>query len=268
MFYKARFFGAGLAVLLLAALAPMILQSANNPEKTPFDAAIAVSSTDGCDCGVWGDVTGDGLIDPMDVIYMLNLVYRFTDNLVQPPSCPYAAGDVNCDEAIDPLDVTIFVNMVYRGNSAGSCGNPCGNASGAVTAWSGCKEFPLGKTTTSPGPDQDCIQYEYDGLGTLLLTHVNGGFNCCPDSIIAKIDIGIGNIIIDEDEWFWSTGCWCLCLFDVDYEIANLPPGVYTIRINGLYLEEGDEPLEFTADLTSATVGEFCVPRTHYPWSY
>ena len=266
MFDKARFFAAGLAVLLLAALAPMISQSANNPEKTSLDAAITGSSTDECDCGVWGDVTGDGLIDPMDVTYILNLVYRLTDNLVQPPSCPYAAGDVNCDEAVDPLDVTIFVNMVYRGNSAGSCGNPCGNASGAATAWSGCKEFTLSKTTAPVSSNQDCIQYEYDGLGTLLLKHVNGGFNCGTDTVIPEISIGIGSIMINEDEE--GDPAWCLCLFDVDYEIIDLPPGAYTIRINGLYLQEGDEPLEFTADLTSATAGEFCVPRTHYPWGY
>lgn len=266
MVYRARFFAAGLAVLLLGALTPILVQSAKSPEPTALDAVIIPSSTAECDCGVWGDVTGEGNIDPLDVMYMVNHVFRKLDALVQPASCPYTSGDADCDEVVTPLDVVLITNIVFRSNGLGSCGNPCWNTSGTVNGWTGCKEFSLGKTTTTAGPDQECIQYEYDGLGTLLLTHVNGGFNCGTHTVIPEISIGIGSITINEDEE--GNPAWCLCLFDVDYEIVDLSPGAYTVRINGLYLEAGDESLEFTADLTSATSGEFCVPRTHYPWGW
>ena len=63
-----------------------------------------------------------------------------------------------------------------------------------------------------------------------------------------------------------SLTCDCLCLFDLDYEITNLPPGVYTIRVNEPYLWEGAEVLEFTVDLSAVPSGSHCVYRDHYPW--
>jgi len=67
-----------------------------------------------CDCGVWGDVTGDDLVNPVDVVYMVNHVYKNQDARIQPPDCPFAAGDVNCDQAVNPLDVVYYVNYVYK----------------------------------------------------------------------------------------------------------------------------------------------------------
>ena len=87
-----------------------------------------------------------------------------------------------------------------------------------------------------------------------------------PDEILA--DIGIqGNVItIQEDESLEpGGGCDCLCLFDMDYRIDNLPPGEYVIRVYGMYLL-GAEILEFTVDLASSPSGTHCVYRDHYPW--
>jgi len=67
-----------------------------------------------CDCGVWGDVNNDGLVNPVDVVYMVNFVYKNNDGRVQLPDCPYEAGDVNCDAAVNPLDVVFYVNFVYK----------------------------------------------------------------------------------------------------------------------------------------------------------
>jgi hypothetical protein len=130
----------------------------------------------------------------------------------------------------------------------------------------GCKEFQKDSPPDSTPPNQDCIEYQYDGEGMLLLKHVNSGFNCCPDDILAEITL-VGNLItiteIEEPPGGW---CDCICLFDVDYQISDLPPGEYTITVNQLYLQPGDEILEFTVDLTSATSGEYCVQRDDYPW--
>ena len=57
-----------------------------------------------------GDVTGDGLIDAGDVIFILNYLYRggFAPH-------PLITGDLNCDEAIDAGDVVYLINYLFRG---------------------------------------------------------------------------------------------------------------------------------------------------------
>ena len=79
-----------------------------------------------CDCGIWGDVTGDGGVNPLDVTYMVQYVYYTNDMRVQPPKCPLEAGDVaNCDLAVSPLEVVYYVQYVYFQNNM-FCPDPCG----------------------------------------------------------------------------------------------------------------------------------------------
>jgi hypothetical protein len=105
-------------------------------------------------------------------------------------------------------------------------------------------------------------------MAVLHLDHLNAGFNCCP-IIGADIDVDGSLITITERESPDSLGfCACLCLFDVGYEIWQLPPGQYTIRFVELYLEPGDDPLEFPVDLSAAPDGSACVSRHHYPWEF
>jgi hypothetical protein len=161
-----------------------------------------------------------------------------------------------------------FISGCADENPTGSNNNQNhqSNPVGMLIAESGCKDFStwvgLG---LKPPSDQDCVLYQYDGSGELTLKHVNAGFNCCPGTISADIDIVGQAITITEHESI--SGCRCLCLFDLDYEIANLEPGEYHIEFIEPYTEMCDEPLGFTVDLTQAVSGEFCVKRTHYPWS-
>ncbi len=78
-----------------------------------------------CDCAVWGDVNGDAAINPVDVVYMVNYVYKSIDNRVSPPSCPHDAGDVTCDGAVNPVDVVHFVNYVYKNIIPWPCEDGC-----------------------------------------------------------------------------------------------------------------------------------------------
>ena len=78
-----------------------------------------------CDCGVWGDVTGGGAINPVDVVCMVNYVYKSQDGRVQPPNCPHTAGDVDCSGAANPVDVVYFINRVYKGATTWPCADPC-----------------------------------------------------------------------------------------------------------------------------------------------
>jgi hypothetical protein len=56
-----------------------------------------------------GDVDGDGDVNPVDVIYMVQYVYKQAD----PPPVINSA-DVNGDCTVDPVDVVTAVNFVYR----------------------------------------------------------------------------------------------------------------------------------------------------------
>ena len=204
---------------------------------------------------ITGDVNADGLIDLGDLLYLISYLYKGG-----PAPDPLEAGDVDDNGMVDLGDVLYLISYLYKGGPAP------GPPTGILLSYSGCKEFQKGAPTDSVSPDQDCIEYQYDGLGLLLLKHVNAGFNCCPDEILADITIEDNIITIEENESLESGGCYCLCLFDVDYQISNLPPGEYTIRVYGMYLQEGDEILQFTVDLASSPSGIFCVYRDHYPW--
>jgi hypothetical protein len=98
---------------------------------------------------------------------------------------------------------------------------------GELVGWTGCK----GSTGLSAPPKAEaraagteCVEYEYDGRSVLRLKHVDAGFNCCPGTISADIDIDGREILITERES--SSLCDCNCLFDVNYEIVAVAPGV------------------------------------------
>ncbi|MDH4158221.1 MAG: hypothetical protein OEW00_13195, partial [candidate division Zixibacteria bacterium] len=137
---------------------------------------------------------------------------------------------------------------------------------GRVVSASDCKKFTDGYPPKFGPEDQDCIAYEYDGEGLLKLTHINAGLNCCP-VIVADIEVVDGTIIIEEIDSLDNGGCDCLCLFDIDYEITNLLPGEYTIKVIEPYRHHDDDILEFTVNFVTTPTGSFCVPRSHYPWA-
>lgn len=132
------------------------------------------------------------------------------------------------------------------------------NANGTLVNYTGCIEF-----FSDHPPSEDCLEYSYSEEGVLHLNHVNAGFNCCP-IITANISVCDYNITIEEIEL--SGDCFCLCLFDLYYQITDLQPGTYSINIIEPYIHEDDEPLGFTVDLSSTPSGIHCVERHHYPW--
>ena len=139
-------------------------------------------------------------------------------------------------------------------------------AFGILSEYEGCKTFAAtsGLESSPHGVNEECIDYEYDGQGFLVLKHINSGFNCCPGKITADITVSGNMITIKEKEQ--EQGCFCRCLFDINYEIHELKPGEYSIVIRGLYIEDSDEELRFNANLIGPCSGSFCVSRTHYPW--
>lgn len=128
---------------------------------------------------------------------------------------------------------------------------------------SGCKEAPTGIARVSGPSNEGCVEWWYVGGSVLHLRHINAGFNCCP---VVDVDICVENGTITVEEIEIEGNCHCLCLFDVDYEIQNLPAGVYALSFIEPYRPAGDPVLECALDLESSPSGRFCVTRSQYPW--
>jgi hypothetical protein len=58
---------------------------------------------------VHGDANGDGEVDPGDVVYLLNYLFRSG----YPPN-PFEAGDTNNDGSMGPGDIVYLINYLYR----------------------------------------------------------------------------------------------------------------------------------------------------------
>ncbi|NMC44904.1 MAG: hypothetical protein GYA46_13380 [candidate division Zixibacteria bacterium] len=203
-----------------------------------------------------GDVNDDGNINVGDAVYMVNWIFR------SGPLPPHLeAADVNCDLARNVGDAVYIVNYVFR---SGPGPVLCGPPSGELTAHSDCLTMEKGDGDGQAASADDCIEYQYDGRGTLLLRHANAGLNCCPGQFPATVTIADGMITIDESPI--PGNCPCLCLFDLDFIVTNLQPGTYQLFIIEQCVQPEDHPLVTTINLVSAPSGSFCVPRGYYPW--
>jgi hypothetical protein len=113
---------------------------------------------------------------------------------------------------------------------------------------------------------QDCVAWEYDGAGTLLLKHSAAPFNCCHDSLLANVTIRGDTIWVEERETLNHGGCSCLCVYELHVQIVDLAAGSYQIRLREKYLPESEEALSFRVDLAATPVGTYCEDRHSYPW--
>lgn len=95
----------------------------------------------------------------------------------------------------------------------------------------------------------------------LRLQHINVAFNCCLDGIVENVEID-GDIIRIEATGILSSGqgCWCDCLYDLDYEIKNLEPIVYLLIIPSI-------TNSMKIDLRKSGSNKYCENRTGYPWN-
>ncbi|HER00165.1 MAG TPA: hypothetical protein ENO22_12570 [candidate division Zixibacteria bacterium] len=107
-----------------------------------------------------------------------------------------------------------------------------------------------------------CAIWSYNASGTLTIVHTNAVFNCCVEELTGdyNIDVEASLITIEEGEILMNGGCDCICPYDFEHEIVNLPPGEYTIKFFEPYLWNQDS-LIFTIDLLVEQSGEFCVER-------
>jgi hypothetical protein len=134
---------------------------------------------------------------------------------------------------------------------------------GTLVDFTGCKSFENGTSASEllavEESNQECIEYTYTG-NALRINHINASFNCCLDGIVGSVSID-GNIIRIESEGRLANGqgCFCDCLYDVQYEILYLPASVYVIT--GPTFSRS-----FEIDLRKKTSDRYCEPRDSYPW--
>jgi len=207
---------------------------------------------------ICGDADGEGNVNISDAVFILNYVFAGGSAPV-----PYEAGDANEDETVNVADAVYILNYIFAGGM-----EPCPVTYGELLSWGDCKPYEMKSYDPVMPQNHDCLAYSYNGQSILSLKHINTCFNCCPDEVYGDVYV-IGNLIrIVEDEYFEiGVGCPCLCLYDLDFKISNLPPGTYTIRFENLYLTPGDY-LESTVDLIANPIDTVCVERTDYPWVY
>jgi hypothetical protein len=161
------------------------------------------------------------------------------------------------------LNVSFIAASLFLSLLAGCCKEETINKpiEGRITNYTDCKQFTKSIET---GDDKSCVEYSYDASAkALILKHINGGFNCCPDGLYCEVEISGNTIIVEEFEN--AALCNCECLFDVDIKIDGLESGMYRIRFIEPYCGDQEE-LEFTVDFTESPTGTYCVTRTQYPW--
>ncbi len=63
-----------------------------------------------------GDASGDGVVEPSDVVYLINYLFRNG-----PSPDPYEAGDVNCQGGVNTSDVVYLINYFFRSGPSPCC---------------------------------------------------------------------------------------------------------------------------------------------------
>ena len=122
-----------------------------------------------------------------------------------------------------------------------------------------------------PPLDQECLESEWDGQGSLIIRHINAALNCCPanPAIVTVVpDEGevAGTITLDESQV--GGYCDCYCLFDLEFSLSELPPGTYEITVICEDVGQPDPTINLILVLPMGVPGTdiFCIERHGYPW--
>jgi hypothetical protein len=78
-------------------------------------------------------------------------------------------------------------------------------------------------------PDDQFAVFIVDGMVTVI--HEHAEYNCCMDGCEYAVELA-GDIIDVVETEVVSLPCWCLCCFWLQVQIADVPPGDYTVRFH------------------------------------
>lgn len=115
--------------------------------------------------------------------------------------------------------------------------------------------------TTTP----DCVILTYDRHKILRLRHTNAVMNCCISGHTVSALVSDGLIrVVEQERYDGTQPCRCLCLYDLEYEVRPIEPGIYRIVIDEPNLAPGEAILEGIVDLSAPTIDTVCVEHTAY----
>ena len=154
--------------------------------------------------------------------------------------------------------ITFWLSILFLGISVpilmvgcDSAGDGLGNVSSEFIGRSGCQNNPsTGEFGIADTQDEEeCIVFSYAGM-EMDISHFNCLLNCCPDpiAVTAELESRTIDIYIRGE-----SGCHCICLFDLEYQVHNIPPGSYAVRIRGYGTIR-----EFSVDLFEGQHGKKC----------
>ena len=195
---------------------------------------------------ICGDANSDGRVNVSDAVYIIN--YVFTGGFAP---VPMEAGDANLDGRVNVSDAVAIVNYVFSGKSI------CVSGEYSVTLMTGCKT----SAKADPPLNMDCVVIDYDGSQTLAIRHYNTVFNCCPLDPYAEVLFDGSIINVNEYD---NGQCYCMCVFDIFYEITDITPGEYTIVVSECWPQNSDHT--YTIDLSTTPYDSICIERTDYPY--
>jgi hypothetical protein len=221
-----------------------------------------------------GDTNGDGTLDIADPIAMLSCQFSGSLDCYAIESCR-DVSDANDDGKLDLSDPIATLTFLFLGgwpmpSPYPDCGedptedglgcesyDPCPPGPGG--RWVGVSECGGFKEEDGSGgatASEECLLYSFaDGI--LKLRHENAGYNCCASfSVQVAVEDGIVDIF-ESGPGF----CFCVCLFDLDYEVTGLEPGPCLIRLSGW----SGKVLELSLDLEMEPQGSYCEERTDDP---
>jgi len=116
--YLRTIFKVSIAILALST----VTFAVDGIQPSPGDNLVIADNV--CDCDGFCDLDGRVGLNPVDVVYIVNYVYRNLDGRPRLPDCPGDNGDWDFDGNVNPVDVVYYVNYVYRALGEGPA-DPC-----------------------------------------------------------------------------------------------------------------------------------------------
>ena len=126
-------------------------------------------------CNLCGDINGDGVLDVLDVVLLVNIIMSVVVEFDENTDC-YCAKDLNQDGTTNILDVVMLVNDILDDTDDYTCGEPgatCDGYVGGPPDVYGCTDSAADNYNWEAEFDDGSCEYE-PFIGTLSVIH-NGG---------------------------------------------------------------------------------------------
>lgn len=164
----------------------------------------------------------------------------------------------------DKVLPAVFVVLMSAAMLLAGCEGYGERITAEVIDHTGCKSLKSGLADGITPDTISCINYVFEASsGTLKITHINAGFNCCPGTLTCHAEVVGDTLFIKENEQL--AACSCNCLFDVNLTVRGLESREYIIKILEPYCDK-QEKLIAHVNLAETPAGSFCVTRKQYPW--